>query len=238
MKSILKTDGLTKMIKKTAIVDGVSINIDEGDIYGFLGPNGAGKSTTIKMILGLVRPTSGTVTIMGKGLTDNSKNRLPIGAMVEYPSFYANLSGRKNLEIYACYLDVCKRRVDEVLELVNLTHDAGKSVGKYSLGMKQRLGIARAFLGNPKIVILDEPTNGLDPEGVIEIRELIRKLSSEQNTTFMISSHILSEIQNLCNKISIIKNGRILTEGNTKQLLDSSGTDNLEQFYLLTLKAG
>jgi ABC-2 type transport system ATP-binding protein len=238
MKSILKTDELTKKIKKTAIVDNVSIDIDEGDIYGFLGPNGAGKSTTIKMILGLVRPTSGIISIMGEEVSGNRNGSLPIGAMVEYPAFYTNLSGRKNLEIYASYLDVCKRRVDEVLELVNLTNDSGKNVGKYSLGMKQRLGIARAFLGSPKIVILDEPTNGLDPEGVIEIRELIRKLSSEQHTTFMISSHILSEIQNLCNKISIIKNGRILTAGNTKELLENSGTDNLEQFYLLTHKAG
>jgi ABC-2 type transport system ATP-binding protein len=158
--------------------------------------------------------------------------------MVEYPSFYQSLSGRKNLEIFASYLDVGKKRVEEVLSLVSLTQAADKTVGKYSLGMKQRLGIARAFLGNPKTIILDEPTNGLDPEGVIEIRELIRNLSKNEHTTFMISSHILSEIQNLCNKISIIKSGSILTEGNTTELIKSAGVDTLEEFYLLTLGAG
>lgn len=226
MENVLATDTLTKKIGKTVIADNVSINISKGDIYGFLGPNGAGKSTVIKMILGLVKPTSGSLKLSGQ-----------VGAMVEYPSFYQNLSGRKNLEIFASYMSLKKERIDEVLELVNLSSESKKAVGKYSLGMKQRLGIARAFLGNPDIVILDEPTNGLDPEGVIEIRELIEKLSSEHGTTFMISSHILSEIRHMCNKIAIIKSGKILIQGETDTLLENAGTDSIEQFYVNTLKA-
>jgi ABC-2 type transport system ATP-binding protein len=227
METVLKTTMLTKTVKKSVIADKINISIEKGDVYGFLGPNGAGKSTTIKMILGLVRPSSGSFVIRGS-----------VGAMVEYPSFYQNLSGRRNLEIFASYMSLSKDRIDEVLSLVGLINEAGKNVGKYSLGMKQRLGIARAFLGNPDIVILDEPTNGLDPEGVIEIRELIEKLSRERNTTFMISSHILSEIRNMCNKIAIIKSGKILVEGEINTLLKTAETDSLEEFYIKTLKEG
>lgn len=236
-ESVLQVSNLTKQIKKQVLVNNVSLSLGEGDIFGFLGPNGAGKSTTIKMILGLVRPTSGEVTILNYNISTQREQALQsIGAMVEYPSFYPNLSGFENLKLFARLYRIKDERIYEVLELVRLKYEADKPFGKYSLGMKQRLGIARAFLHKPKIVILDEPTNGLDPEGVIEIRNLIMELSVRENITFLISSHILGEIQTLCNKVAIIKEGSILVQGETKQLLEENGCEKLEDYYLQVVR--
>jgi len=236
MNTILKTTNLTKKIKNQIIVNNVNLTLNKGDVFGFLGPNGAGKSTTIKMILGLVKPTFGHVNIMKFNINEDRGKALKlIGAMVEYPSFYTNMSGFNNLNLYAKFYDLSKDRVNDVLELVNLSNDSHKKFGNYSMGMKQRLGIARAFLNRPELVILDEPTNGLDPEGVIEIRNLILNLSKNENITFLISSHILSEIQNLCNKIAIIKNGAILVQSETQRLLTDNRFEKLEDYYLKVL---
>ncbi|WP_373899435.1 ABC transporter ATP-binding protein [Haloimpatiens sp. FM7315] len=222
-KCILSTHNLTKKYSSKKAVDNLNINVYEGDVYGFLGPNGAGKSTTIKSIMGLIKPDWGNVIINGYDVQKNNQKAISkIGAMVEAPSFYKGLSGYKNLCLMANLYGTSKKRVDEVLEMVRLKDEAYKKVAHYSLGMKQRLGIARAFLNNPNIVILDEPTNGLDPQGIKEIRELIQELSKKYNVTFIISSHILSEIQAVCNRIGIIQKGRLKVEGNVCELLDTN----------------
>lgn len=219
-KVLLETHNLTKEYKDKKAVDSLNIKVYEGDVYGFLGPNGAGKSTTIKTMLGLIKPTAGSVVINGYDVSKKREKAVDkIGAMVEAPSFYMNLSGYKNLLLFANLYDLPKKRVDEVLEMVGMTGAANKKVSKYSLGMKQRLGIARAFLNNPNIVILDEPTNGLDPQGIREIRELILELSKKYKVTFLVSSHILSEMQAICNRIGIIEKGKLKVEGNINELL-------------------
>lgn len=236
MRKIIETKNLTKVFKNSTVVNRVNIKVNEGDIYGFLGPNGAGKSTTIKMMLGLVNPTEGTTIINNYDIKTERKKAIEfVGAMVEAPSFYGYLSGYKNLKLYANLYGKDDERINEVLELVGLSNVKNKKVSNFSLGMKQRLAIARAFLNNPKLVILDEPTNGLDPQGVIEIRNLIRELAVKENVTFIICSHILSEVQNICNRISIINNGEILVEGNVKELLRDSECTKLEKYYLRVL---
>ncbi|ABS39122.1 bacitracin ABC transporter, ATP-binding protein BcrA [Clostridium botulinum A str. Hall] len=221
-KCLLSTHNLTKEYKNKKAVNNLNITVYEGDVYGFLGPNGAGKSTTIKSIMGLIKPTSGKVIINGYDVEKDSEKAIEkIGTMVEAPSFYGGLSGYKNLILMANLYGVPKKRVDEVLEMVRLTDSAHKNVSKYSLGMKQRLGIARAFLNNPNIVILDEPTNGLDPQGIKDIRELIQDLSKKYHVTFLISSHILSEIQAVCNRIGIIEKGSLKIEGYVEELLNT-----------------
>jgi ABC-2 type transport system ATP-binding protein len=220
-KCLLKTHNLIKEYNGRRVVNDLSITVYKGDVYGFLGPNGAGKSTTIKAILGLVKPDSGNIIINGYDVAKNREKAISkIGAMVEAPSFYMGLSGYKNLSLIANLYDIPKSRVDEVLEMVDMTHAKDKNVSKYSLGMKQRLGIARAFLNNPNIVILDEPTNGLDPQGIKEIRELIQNLSRKYKVNFVISSHILSEIQTICNRIGIIQKGKLKVQGYVEDLLN------------------
>ncbi|MHB9941576.1 bacitracin ABC transporter ATP-binding protein [Clostridium sporogenes] len=220
-KCLLSTHNLTKEYKNKKAVNNLNITVYEGDVYGFLGPNGAGKSTTIKSIMGLIKPTSGKVIINGYDVEKDSQKAIEkIGAMVEAPSFYGGLSGYKNLILMANLYGASKERVDEVLQMVRLTDAAHKNVSKYSLGMKQRLGIARAFLNNPNIVILDEPTNGLDPQGIKDIRGLIQELSKKYHVTFLISSHILSEIQAVCNRIGIIEKGSLKVEGYVEELLN------------------
>lgn len=219
---LLETKNLTKEYHGKKVVDNLNITVYEGDVYGFLGPNGAGKSTTIKSMLGLIRASSGNVIINGYDVEkDREKAIGKIGAMVEAPSFYGGLSGYKNLLLTANLYNIPKTRVHEVLEMVSMTHAANKKAAHYSLGMKQRLGIARAFLNSPNIVILDEPTNGLDPHGIKEIRTLIHDLSIKYNVTFIISSHILSEIQAVCTRIGIIENGKLKTQGNVEDLLNT-----------------
>ena len=210
MKEILKTDNLCKYFKKQKAVDNVSITVRENSIYGLLGPNGAGKSTTLKMITGMLRPTNGKVLFNGHDWT--RKDLEQIGALIETPPLYDNLSAAENLEVRAKLLGVPKARIDEVLEIVDLQNTGRKKAGQFSMGMKQRLGIAIALLKNPKLLILDEPTNGLDPIGIQELRSLIRSFPS-QGITVILSSHILSEVQLIADDIGIISNGILGYEG-------------------------
>ena len=210
MKEILKTDNLCKYFKKQKAVDNVSITVRENSIYGLLGPNLAGKSTTLKMITGMLRPTNGKVLFNGHDWT--RKDLEQIGALIETPPLYDNLSAAENLEVRAKLLGVPKARIDEVLEIVDLQNTGRKKAGQFSMGMKQRLGIAIALLNNPKLLILDEPTNGLDPIGIQELRSLIRSFPS-QGITVILSSHILSEVQLIADDIGIISNGILGYEG-------------------------
>ena len=232
---ILETRQLTKTYRKTDVVKNVNLCIQEGEIYGFLGPNGAGKTTTIRMLLGLINPTKGETRIFGKDLKSNRLDILRnVGSLVESPSYYPHLTGEENLEAIRKILNVPKSNIDDVLEMVRLTKMADKKAGEYSLGMKQRLGIAAALLGYPKLVILDEPTNGLDPAGILEIRELILRLPCDYGITVMISSHLLSEIEQVATQVGIIANGEMLfqdaigelrSKADTKIVFSTSNTD-------------
>lgn len=216
---ILKCDNIYKRIGKKEILKGISFEIEKGDILGFIGPNGAGKTTAIKLMLGLQKINRGDVYINGFNIkTDFTKAIERVGAIVENPDFYMYMSGRKNLELKArLYKDITKERIDEVVKLVGLENRINDKVSKYSLGMRQRLGIAEALLHNPNLLILDEPTNGLDPEGMKTLKDILRDLSKKEVSIF-ISSHILSELDNLCNKICIIKDGVIIETSNIKTL--------------------
>ena len=200
-------------------VDGIDLRVPRHSIYGFLGPNGAGKTTSIRMLLGLIRPTSGRVSILDRDL---SRQRLQIlrrvGALVESPSYYPHLTGYENLGILATILELPKGRVDEVLKLVRLEGAAGRLVGGYSLGMKQRLGIAAALLNRPELVVLDEPTNGLDPGGIQEVRTLIRSLPEEHGVTVFVSSHLLGEVEQIATDVGIIHQGRLIFQGAMDEL--------------------
>lgn len=208
---IVETNQLTKRLGGKKAVDGVNLRIGQGEVYGFLGPNGAGKTTTIRMLLGLARPTKGDIRIFGKDLKREKLSILrKVGSLVEYPSYYGHLTGRENLEAVRRILDVPKQRIDEVLSIVRLMKDANRTVKGYSLGMKQRLGIATALLGQPELLILDEPTNGLDPSGILEIRELIKTLARERGMTVLVSSHLLSEIDQMATQVGIISKGRLI----------------------------
>ena len=209
---IVATDNLSKEYDGVYRVQELDIRIKEGDIYGFLGPNGAGKSTTMKMLLGLVKPTSGTIEIMGKPF--NEKNRrdilASIGSLIESPSYYGHLTGRENMEIIRRLLDLPKKNIEEAVHIVRMENQMEKKVKNYSLGMKQRLGIAMALARFPKLLILDEPTNGLDPAGIEEMRELIKMLPKQYGMTVMISSHILSEIDQMATVVGIINQGCLI----------------------------
>lgn len=209
---IVATDNLSKEYDGVYRVQELDIRIKEGDIYGFLGPNGAGKSTTMKMLLGLVKPTSGTIEIMGKPF--NEKNRRDIlssvGSLIESPSYYGHLTGRENMEIIRRLLDLPKKNIEEAVHIVRMENQMEKKVKNYSLGMKQRLGIAMALARFPKLLILDEPTNGLDPAGIEEMRELIKMLPKQYGMTVMISSHILSEIDQMATVVGIINQGYLI----------------------------
>ncbi|WP_438433908.1 ABC transporter ATP-binding protein [Gorillibacterium sp. sgz500922] len=208
---VLETRQLTKRYKNRTAVDGVSLSLKRGDIYGFLGPNGAGKTTTIRMLLGLIRPTAGGVHVFGKPLAANRLEILRrVGSLVEYPSYYGHLTARENLETIRRILEVPKSRIDEVLRIVRLTGEDRRPVKGFSLGMKQRLGLAAALLGSPELLILDEPTNGLDPAGIQEIRELILSMPQQYGVTVLISSHLLSEIEHMANRVGIIRQGRLI----------------------------
>ncbi|PGZ16662.1 ABC transporter ATP-binding protein [Bacillus cereus] len=211
MNYILKTTGLTKKYRNDYVVHNVDLKIPKGEIYGFLGPNGAGKTTSIRMLLGLIKPTQGNVMIFQQDL---AKERLSIlskvGALVENPSYYAHLNAIENLEVYRILRNVPKEKIEEVLQIVGLQHAATQKVKEYSLGMKQRLGIAIALLGDPQLLILDEPTNGLDPEGIHEIRILIKQLAKERGITILISSHLLSEIDQMATYVGIIAKGKLI----------------------------
>lgn len=223
-KTILECKDLHKKFGKKEILKGISLTLNEGDILGFIGPNGAGKTTIIKLILGLQNITSGQVLINGHDVEKDFVNAIEqVGAIVENPDFYMYLSGKKNLELVAnMYKNVDSKRIDEVVKLVGLENRIKDKVSKYSLGMRQRLGIAEALLQHPNLLILDEPTNGLDPEGIKELRILLKKLVKEENITIFISSHILSEIENLCTKVCIIKNGKVLETNDMESLKHNS----------------
>lgn len=238
MEYMITTQELRKEYKHFVAVEDISLHIGKGRIYGFLGPNGAGKSTTMKMLLGLSKPTSGQFTIDGKQFP---KDRLAIlheiGSLIESPSFYGNLTGRENLEILQQILGLKKSDVQEALELVGLEEFGDRPAKKYSFGMKQRLGIAGALLGRPPILILDEPTNGLDPAGIHEIRRLIKSLPSRYQCTVVLSSHMLSEVELLADDIGILNHGRLLFEGSMEELrqhaiAEGFMSDNLEEVFL------
>ena len=230
MDYIITTEQLTKKYKNFISVNNVSLHIRKGSIYGFLGPNGAGKSTTMKMLLGLTAPTKGSFTIDGKQFPNDRIAILKeIGSFIEAPSFYANLTGRENLDIIRRILGLPKADVEDALELVGLTEFGDRLAKKYSLGMKQRLGLAGALLGRPPILILDEPTNGLDPNQIRQIRELIKGLAA--NHTIILSTHILSEVEMICNKVIIIDQGTIKaadTPSNLTANLRAAGKITLE----------
>lgn len=216
---ILETDALTKRLGGVPVVQDVNMAIRKGDIYGFLGPNGAGKTTTIRMLLGLAHPTEGAIRMFGR---DIRKERLSIlrrvGSLVEYPSYYGHLTGYENLEAVRRLLGVPRSRIDEVLAVVRLSKDAHRQVKGYSLGMKQRLGIAIALLGEPELLVLDEPTNGLDPAGIQEIRELIKGLPASHGVTVLISSHLLSEVEQMATRVGIIAKGRLIYQDEIERL--------------------
>ena len=238
MEYIITTEKKKKKYKNFTSVNKVSLHIKKGSIYGFLGPNGAGKSTTMKMLLGLTAPTSGSFQIDGKQFPNDRLTILKrIGSFIEAPSFYANLTGRENLDIIRRILGLPQNAVEDALDLVGLSQFGDRLAKKYSLGMKQRLGLAGALLGRPPILILDEPTNGLDPSGIHEIRNLIKSLPTFYDCTVLISSHMLSEIELIADDIGILNHGRMLFEGSLddlKQTALQSGfaTDNLEDMFL------
>ena len=220
MQTVIETKALCKQYGPHTAVDHVELHVPQGCVYGFIGPNGAGKSTTMKMLLGLVHPTGGSVELLGHTL--NEANRIALlrqtGSLIESPSGYLHLTARENLSIVANLKDVDRKDISRVLEIVHLTKDADRKVGQYSLGMKQRLGIAMALLGSPKLLILDEPTNGLDPAGIQEMRSLIASMPQTTGATVLISSHILDELSRLATHYGFIDGGRMVREMSAEEL--------------------
>jgi len=218
----LSANHLTKVIGPRTIVDDVSFDLNPGEVFGFLGPNGAGKTTTIRMLVGLIKPTHGEVTVCGFDLRRQFEKAMRcIGCIVENPDLYRFMTGRENLEHFARMLDVPSTEIERVASLVNLDHRLDQRVGTYSLGMRQRLGIAQAMLGDPRVLILDEPANGLDPAGIREIRELLRTLAVERGLAVFLSSHLLAEIELTADRVAIIHKGRILRSGSVRELISS-----------------
>jgi ABC-2 type transport system ATP-binding protein len=218
----LEAVNLTKVIGDRTIVDDVSFSLQPGEVFGFLGPNGAGKTTTIRMLVGLIRPTHGSVTVCGFDIRRQFEQAMRcVGCIVENPDLYRFMTGRENLEHFARMLRVPSSEIERVAALVNLDHRLEQRVGTYSLGMRQRLGIAQAMLGNPRVLILDEPANGLDPAGIREIRELIRGLAAERGMAVFVSSHLLAEIELTADRVAIIHKGRILRSGPVRDLISS-----------------
>jgi len=237
---VLQTELLTKKYRGRVAVDRLSLEVGRGDIYGFLGQNGAGKSTTIRMVLGLVRPTSGRIRLLGYEMSKHPHRALArTGAIVEAPAFYENFSGRENLRMLSALSGGAeKKRIAAVLEMVDLTERAADPVRVYSHGMRQRLGIAQALLPAPEFIILDEPTDGLDPDGIRQTRLLIKRMQEELGLTVMLSSHLLHEVEQLCNRIAIIDSGRLLFEGTVESLLAQDqtvrlGVDRVEEAFQL-----
>lgn len=212
VQNLIETHNLTKRYGKTLSVNTLNMKVAPGAVYGFLGPNGAGKSTTLKMVLGLVKPSAGAITLFGSPMDEKNRIRLlaDTGSLIESPSYYGHLTGEENLHIIQTLKGCAKSDVDEVLKIVRLTDARNKLAGHYSLGMKQRLGLAAALLGFPKLLILDEPTNGLDPAGIQEMRELICSLPAEYGITVVVSSHLLSEIDQMADHVGIIRKGELV----------------------------
>ena len=219
-EAVVEIRGLTKRYGPITAVDGVDLTVQRGEVYGFLGPNGAGKTTTLRMLLGLVRPSSGRIAVLG-GAPGRPAMLARVGALVETPALYPYLSGRDNLRVLARYAGVPAGRVEDVLGTVDLTGRAGDKLGTYSLGMKQRLGVAAALLKDPELVVLDEPTNGLDPAGMRDMRRLIRSLG-QGGRTVLVSSHLLGEVQQVCDRVGVISRGRIVREAGVEELRGSA----------------
>lgn len=241
MNNIITTNALTKEYDHKKVVNTLDLNVPEGSVYGFLGPNGAGKSTTLKMLLGLVKPTGGQIQILGKKLAP--ENRLEIlqqtGSLIEAPAYYGHLSGKENLQIICKLKNIPEKEIVRVMHLVRMENQMDKKVKNYSLGMKQRLGIAAALLGSPRLLLLDEPTNGLDPAGIQEIRELIRSLP-EHGITVLVSSHLLAEIDQMATDVGIIDKGQLIFQDSLMILHEHSRSrilfqtsDNAEAFRVL-----
>ncbi len=220
--TIVETHSLTKRYGSGVLaVNSVDMSVRRGEVYGFLGPNGAGKTTTLRMLVGLIRPTSGTASVAGH--TPGSPAGLGrIGALIESPGFYPYLSGRENLNVVADMASVSQKRVDEVLEMVELSSRAGRNFGTYSTGMKQRLGVAGALLKDPDLLILDEPSNGLDPQGMAEMRKLITDIA-QGGRTVLLSSHLLGEVEQICDRVGVISNGRLIRQSTVQELLGEKG---------------
>ena len=220
MESVIKTYNLTKRYGRHTVVSGLNLTVPQGSVYGFLGPNGAGKSTSMKMLLGLVHPSGGKVELLGQPMSE--KNRIALlrqtGSLIESPSGYLHLTARENLAIAADLKGVDHKDIYRVLDIVHLTGDANRKVGQYSLGMKQRLGIAMALLGSPRLLILDEPTNGLDPAGMQEMRGLIASMPETTGATVLISSHLLGEMEQMVTQVGILNEGKLLFEGSLSRL--------------------
>lgn len=227
MDYILETKNLTKNIKNENIIKGLSLKVPKGETYGLLGPNGAGKSTTMKLLCGLLKPSEGEVIFKGKPWSRDMLNK--IGVLIESPAIYGNLTAKENMLIHACMLGVSENEITRVLKLLKIDKTGKKKVSNFSLGMKQRLGIAIALLGNPDLIILDEPTNGLDPIGIQELRDLIKRLNENQ-ITVLVSSHNLAEIQHIASYIGIIINGKLKYEG------EINDTDDLETIFMNVTK--
>lgn len=239
MKSVISLRNLSKTVRKNKLVNTVSFDVFQGDICGFIGPNGAGKTTIIRMIMSLVKPTEGLIKLNGYDVVTNRKEALfQVGAIVESPIFFPYMTGEEVLMNLSLLIpnktrEWRKRRVSEVLDIVGLSERKKDKISTYSLGMKQRLGIAQALLNEPRVIILDEPANGLDPMGMVELRELIIKLNKEYQITFFISSHLLDELQKICNRLIIIKEGRLLFEGTKEELLRlGQEGDTLEEVFI------
>ena len=224
MSYILQTSHLSKTIDGKQLVTDVNIHVKKGEVYGFLGPNGAGKTTVMKMLTNLWKPTSGTVALFGKALEKNSYEVLKrMGSIIEFPTFYDHMSGKDNLQLHCEYMGYYnKGSVEEALGMLGLSDAADKPAGSYSLGMKQRLGIARAILCKPELVILDEPTNGLDPAGMKQIRDLFRMLCTEYGMTLMISSHLLPEIESIADTVGVIHHGKMMKEISMKEIAETN----------------
>jgi ABC-type multidrug transport system ATPase subunit len=241
MEWALKTDGLTRMFGGKDAVRDLSLRVPEKAIYGFLGANGAGKTTTMRLVLGLIRVTSGSIDLFGSRVGRDPMPR--VGALIETPSLYPHLTGRENLDITRRLLGLPASEIDRVLAIVELASAARQRAGSYSLGMKQRLAIARALLGHPRLLILDEPTNGLDPEGIVDMRNLIRRLPEADGATLIVSSHHLSEIEKVATHVGLIHKGRLLVEDELARLLKQSAmvelvTDDLDATRALLATAG
>ena len=242
---LIETRGLTRRFGAQLAVDNLNLEVPAAGVYGFLGPNGAGKTTAIRMLLGLIRPNSGEVRLFGESLIPNRQSLMRrVGALVEFPSLYPHLTGRENLEVTRRMLGSPRDRIDSALETVKLTKDANRRVREYSLGMRQRLGLALALLNKPELLILDEPTNGLDPAGIHEMRDLIRRLPFEFGVTVFLSSHLLSEVEQIASHIGIIHEGSLLFQGplaelqNRQQTYLRVGVKQVEQAITCLLSAG
>ena len=223
---VLEVKGLKKKLGKREIIKDISFSVEEGEIFGFFGPNGAGKTTTIRMLVGLINPNGGSISICGHDLKNDTEKALKeVGAVVENPELYKYLSGRENLMQIARIRNIPKTQVDETIKLVGLENRIDDKVRKYSLGMKQRLGLAASLLSNPKLLILDEPTNGLDPSGILDFREVVKKAAKERGMAVFISSHILSEVQHLCDRVAFINHGTIKSVENVMNESMETDTD-------------